>query len=182
MSYTKRIFLKFSLSPLHITPPGPPEADPRRGILATEMILRRRNRCCRDRLGGRVGGGMGIVKMQRGNRNARQDKRLHDVSDYALTLREIHLEHAIVDYQAVSSGFGRRCTQIGSTWTRDVPWRCLERRFGFQVNFTKARCDRTAQKGIRPLDGLSSARRTVTASYCFPNSSNYVSIFPLKAE
>ena len=174
------------------------------------MILRRRNRCrrnrcCRDRLarkdraaellegcwmvaGGmldgwwRDGGGMGIVKMQSGNRNARQGKRLHEVNAYALTLREIHLEHAIVDYQAVSSGFGRRCTQIGSTWTRDVPWRCLERRLGFQVNFTKARCDRTAQKGIRPLDGLSSARRTVTASYCFPNSSNYVSIFPLKAE
>ena len=93
---------------------------------------------------------MGIVKMQSGNRNARQGKRLHEVNTYALTLREIHLEHAIVDYQAVSSGFGRRCTQIGSTWTRDVPWRCLEWRFGFQVNFTKARCDRTAQKGIRP--------------------------------
>ena len=53
-----RIFLKFFLSPHHITPPGPPEAGPGCSILATEMILRRRNRCCRDRLGGRVGGGM----------------------------------------------------------------------------------------------------------------------------
>ena len=49
---------------------------------------------------------MGIVKMQRGNRNARQDKRLHDVSDYALTLREIHLEPAIVDYQALALDLG----------------------------------------------------------------------------
>ena len=56
----------------------------------------------------RVGGGMGIVKMQSGNRNARQGKRLHDVSAYALTLREIHLEPAIVDYQAVNSVFGCR--------------------------------------------------------------------------
>ena len=126
-----RIFLKFFLSPLHITPPGPPEAGPSRGILPTEMILSRRNRCCRDRLarkdraaelvegcwrdaGGMVegwwrdAGGMGIVKMQGGNRNARQGKRLHEVSAYALTLREIHLEPAIIDYQAVSSGFGCR--------------------------------------------------------------------------
>ena len=51
---------------------------------------------------------MGIVKMQRGNRNARQGKRLHEVNAYALTLREIHLEPAIIDYQTVNSGFGCR--------------------------------------------------------------------------
>ena len=56
----------------------------------------------------RVGGGLGIVKMQSGNRNASQGKRLHEVNAYALTLREIHLEPAIVDYQAVNSGFGYR--------------------------------------------------------------------------
>ena len=115
-----RIFLKFFLSPHHITPPGPPEAGPGCSILATEMILRRRNRCCRDRLARkdraaglvegrwRDAGGMGIVDMQSGNRNARQGKRLHEVNAYALTLREIHLEPAIIDYQTVNSGFGCR--------------------------------------------------------------------------
>ena len=56
----------------------------------------------------RDAGGMGIVDMQSGNRNARQGKRLHEVNAYALTLREIHLEPAIIDYQTVNSGFGCR--------------------------------------------------------------------------
>ena len=52
-------------------------------------------------------------------------------------LREIHLEPAGIDYQVVRSEFGCRWTRFDATWTRDVPCRCLEWRFGFQVNFTK---------------------------------------------
>ena len=52
-------------------------------------------------------------------------------------LREIHLEPADIDYQVVRSEFGRRWTRFDATCTRDVPCRCLEWRFGFQVNFTK---------------------------------------------
>ena len=52
-------------------------------------------------------------------------------------LREIHLESAGIDYQVVRSEFGCRWTRFDATCTRDVPCRCLEWRFGFQVNFTK---------------------------------------------
>ena len=53
-------------------------------------------------------------------------------------LREIHLEPVGIDYQVVRSEFGCRWTRFDATCTRDVPCRCLEWRFGFQVNFTKA--------------------------------------------
>ena len=52
-------------------------------------------------------------------------------------LREIHLEPAGIDYQVVRSEFGCRWTRFDATCTQDVPCRCLEWRFGFQVNFTK---------------------------------------------
>ena len=56
------------------------------------------------------------------------------------TIHEIHLAPAVIDYQEVSSQDGCRSAQFGATWTRNVPWRGLEWRFGCQVNFTKTRC------------------------------------------